>query len=105
MIHLNAVRLRYYMQQYTQLNAEVAGPDLTTLADRRANVENLLRHTTAAYRNRELKDHEAELQARLQMLIREDGILSPADLEYREPGEGSASALPKAALRSAPGRN
>jgi hypothetical protein len=90
-VHLHACRLRYYMQQYANLSPELAGTELTTLADRRMHVDNLFRHTTALYRNRELKEFNDCLKTQLLDLARKEGILNNDDLDYHEPAEVSST--------------
>ena len=90
-VHLHSCRLRYYMQQYASLSPDLAGTDLTTLADRRMNTDNLLRHTAALYRNRELKEFNDCLKTQLLDLARKEGILNNDDLEYHEPAEVSTT--------------
>lgn len=90
-VHLGALRLRYYLQQYVSLNADLAGDDLLTIADRRVQVDNLLRHTSAQYRNRDLEEYKKILEAQLLELARREGILTPADLDFDEPPEPSTS--------------
>ncbi len=88
---LAGMRLRYFMQQYAPLNADLVGDELATFADRRTCVDNLLRHTTLAYRNRDLADYKEVLKARLKDRLRRDGILWPEDFEYSETSEVSAN--------------
>ena len=99
-VHLHALRLQYYVQQYSQLRPDLAGEPLVTLAGRRTRLANLIRHTSGAYRNRDLKDYQAILAARLKILIERDGLLWPEDFEYQQPND--VSRAPRTGAPTAP---
>jgi hypothetical protein len=85
------------MQQYVALCPDLSGNELTTVAERRVQTDNLLRHTTAQYRNRDLEEFKEVLRAQLLELTRREGILATDDLEYREPPpEPATTARPPA---------
>jgi tetratricopeptide (TPR) repeat protein len=86
-VHLQATRMDYYVDQYIKLNPQLKADQLRSAVRRRNAVRNLVRHTRHAYAHRDLAKFEAILAKRLELLIKRDGILWPEDFQFKPPSE------------------